>query len=661
MKRKRSKPATRSSPGPGPVPGQIKPAPAQHTRRAPGGPHLSDHDLRQMDSVWQQHQTDDTVRGLLARALDDLRLARDRLNQSPENSSRPSGSMAPWQRGDAKDATVDDGAIDDERGDHEFGDDQLGDEEPSAVEPACDGQRQDQPPGDATPVPLSEHPDTAQPSEPAQPDAADGSGSAGLARCEGEGEGEGQATAPSQQALAPPVLPAKLPARPGRRVGAPGFGRQQRLIPTRSQEHRPLRCAACLVAVPGDAPLQAWSGWDTLELVALSPADQAIPPTPLILGARIEVTRHLLMQQTCACGHTTRAQAARADADVLWPRVHISEQRLLGPRLAATVVYLCLRMRLPRRKVSELILELFGLQLSPALIDQTVHQTARSVAPLEDQLAQQLEQAVLVHADETSWSEAGQALWLWVLCSAHCVLYVIGSRAKEMFDNALSTAFAGTLMTDGYAAYRARMLRLRCWAHLARKLRGVAESTDRHAAQAGAQMSQSFAQLIKAVFEARDHLAQPPPVAKLATGSPPALPSATHAQSVAKLRQLCEQHRDASHKALREIAREFLNDWDVIMRPLDDPTLPLTNNAAERQLRHYVIARRISYGTRTPVGSHSLALLASIIDTCRLRCASATALLAQAIHAARLGLPAPELPAIPSNLLAINSDRMLLR
>ena len=86
------------------------------------------------------------------------------------------------------------------------------------------------------------------------------------------------------------------------------------------------------------------------------------------------------------------------------------------------------------------------------------------------------------------------------------------------------------------------------------------------------------------------------------------------------------------------------------MRPLDDPRLPLTNNAAERQLRHYVIARRITYGTRTPVGSHSVALLASIIDTCRLRRASATDLLARAIYATRMGLPAPALPPIPLDL-----------
>ena len=79
------------------------------------------------------------------------------------------------------------------------------------------------------------------------------------------------------------------------------------------------------------------------------------------------------------------------------------------------------------------------------------------------------------------------------------------------------------------------------------------------------------------------------------------------------------------------------------------------NNAAERQLRHYVIARRISYGSRTRVGSHSVALLASVIDTCRLRRASATDLLARAIGAARMGQPAPALPPIPADLANLDA------
>jgi Transposase IS66 family len=100
---------------------------------------------------------------------------------------------------------------------------------------------------------------------------------------------------------------------------------------------------------------------------------------------------------------------------------------------------------------------------------------------------------------------------------------------------------------------------------------------------------------------------------------------------------------------LRQIAREFTHDWQTIVRALDDPRLPLTHNAAERQLRHYVIARRISHGTRNPVSSDSLALLASIIDTCRLRQASATDLLARAIHTARIQLPPPSSATHPTS------------
>ena len=65
-----------------------------------------------------------------------------------------------------------------------------------------------------------------------------------------------------------------------------------------------------------------------------------------------------------------------------------------------------------------------------------------------------------------------------------------------------------------------------------------------------------------------------------------------------------------------------MHDWEVIMRPLAERQPPLTNNAAERALRHYVIERHIGHGSRTPAGSRGYALLASVIETCRLRSAS---------------------------------------
>jgi transposase len=569
----------------------------------PSSPHiqpkLTDHDLKQMDDEWQRKQPEPMVRSLLSRALDDLRVARDRLNQGPNNSSRPPSSVPTWQRGGRADES--------EAQDKEAG-------------PSPDIET------------AATQADTAglQPTE---------TSAEGVGQTPAEGEGSGQAERPGESAACVKLEgQAATPAKPGRRHGAPGHGREQHLLPTQTQEHRPLRCAACQCGLASDAPAQAWTGWDTLEMESLNTAAPGTAPSEL--GVRITCTRHLLMQQRCeVCDHVTRAQpVCVADAPTLWPGVRLGQQCLLGPRLSASIVYLCQRARLSRRQASEFLWVWLGLKVSAALIDQTVHQAARSVAPLEQPLADALEQAVLVHSDETGWLEAGQALWLWVLCCPHTVLYMIGARARDMLDNALSLSFGGWLMSDGYVAYRERVLRLRCWAHLLRKLRGLAESTDRKTAQAGAAMLAQFDVLMEAVFEARKHPERPPP-------------AVLQADQVARLRQLCEQHRDAPHKALRELAREFLYDWDVIVQPLHDPRLPLTNNAAERQLRHYVIARRISYGTRNMMGSQSFAMLASIFDTCRLRGACPIDLIARAIHAARLGLPAPALPPIPPELL----------
>ncbi len=60
--------------------------------------HLSEHSLRQLDEAYLEALDEAALRVLSAKLLDDLKEARDRLNQGPENSSRPPSSRAPWAR-----------------------------------------------------------------------------------------------------------------------------------------------------------------------------------------------------------------------------------------------------------------------------------------------------------------------------------------------------------------------------------------------------------------------------------------------------------------------------------------------------------------------------------------------------------------------------------
>ena len=102
--------------------------------------------------------------------------------------------------------------------------------------------------------------------------------------------------------------------------------------------------------------------------------------------------------------------------------------------------------------------------------------------------------------------------------------------------------------------------------------------------------------------------------------------------------------RTCTHKKTKELAGEFLNDWDAIFAVLDNPNWPLTNNEAERTLRHWVILRKLMHGTRTERGSGGLALLASVTDTCRQRGHSPWEYLKTAIERSRQNLAPLPLP-----------------
>jgi transposase len=93
---------------------------------------LSDHDLRQMDEGWLENLPEDRLRQVSTRILQDLKEARDRLNRTPDNSSRPPSSRAPWEKGQTKAKEEKEPAADKVEGEYET---EMADEDgPSASE-----------------------------------------------------------------------------------------------------------------------------------------------------------------------------------------------------------------------------------------------------------------------------------------------------------------------------------------------------------------------------------------------------------------------------------------------------------------------------------------------------------------------------------------------
>lgn len=251
--------------------------------------------------------------------------------------------------------------------------------------------------------------------------------------------------------------------------------------------------------------------------------------------------------------------------------------------------------------------------------------------PIEDELVEAVQDSGLLPIDETSWPQFNSLLWLWVFSGQGVVAYWIASRGAELLNNVFDNAFKGWLMSDGWHVYRHYQQRLRCWAHLLRKATGLNESLDPIAQQFGAETLQLLETLMAAVYAAREQ----PPEQALTESYHPAL---------ADYRCRCETMAMAEHVKTRALAREMLNDWDAIFQVLAYPHLPLTNNDAERALRHWVILRNISHGTRTEDGSRIFAILISVIETCKVRQQSPWLYLAAVIRQRRAGFSVPKLP-----------------
>jgi hypothetical protein len=407
----------------------------------------------------------------------------------------------------------------------------------------------------------------------------------------------------------------------GKQPGAKGQWRNQPLKAERTINHFADTCAACNASL--DQSSQAEKphlGYYQLEL---EPKEQ---------GFTIVCQLHHYYGATCVCGHHTQAVPGQGDCSEIVGRktqLKLQEYTLIGPMLATFIASLSVRYRLSRAKIQEFLQDWAGVAVSIGSIDTAIRAAGLACSPVVEDLIEQLQASQQLHLDETTWYESGQLRWLWVAINSTCVVFLIGARTKEMLLQIIGTAFVGWLISDGYGAYRWYEKRQRCLAHLIRKALAITQAVDTEAKQIGQWLLEEMRELIQELATAgSDH---------------PEDPGTIRLQKVAQLAQASE------HQKLKALAKEILHDWDAVVAFVTNPDLPVTNNDAERALRHAVIARRIGFGTRTSEGSNAYTALLSVIETCRLRGINPWTFLAQVISLRRQGLDAPLIPLLPSS------------
>jgi transposase len=406
----------------------------------------------------------------------------------------------------------------------------------------------------------------------------------------------------------------------GKQPGARGFWRSEPLVATGSVPHYPETCEKCALPliVSGDA--RKHKAYYVLELEKLSDG----------FGMRIVCTLQEYYTVPCSCGHETTTMPGEGHVSTIEGRkrqLTLKEEVLVGPQLACFLAALSVRYRMSRSKIREFLAYWMGTKLSNGTLCRCIREAGVACLPVVEQLTKDLQEAKIINLDETPWFENKLRLWLWVAVSMYTVVFVIGTRKKEVLLDLVSEAFLGWLVTDGYGVYRDRLRRQRCLAHLIRKAIALAEAIGEKPKRFGEWLLRELRQLIHTVAEAgEDAKKQTPPI-------------------LARLKRACLLGaKEKDHSKLRALAREILADWDAVVAFVKNPDLPPTNNDAERVLRHAVISRGISFGTRTSEGSRAYAALLSVIETCHRRRVDPWAYIAQTIALGRKGIAPVAIP-----------------
>ena len=281
----------------------------------------------------------------------------------------------------------------------------------------------------------------------------------------------------------------------------------------------------------------------------------------------------------------------------------VGRQRL-GVNLVSLIVTLREEGRLPVRRIQWYLRTFHQLKLSVGAIVRAVHQVARHGGTAVAETLERIRSSPVVHADETGWRENRVNGYVWTFSTPAERYFLRRGRGGEVVDEALGEEFGGILASDFYAAYdHYPGLKQRCWAHLLRDIHKLKALYPEDAVLA------KWANGVRWLYDR----------ARAWAAAGGRLPARGELVLERRLLKLCRPFLEDPMAPQAKLCRRIERHIKELFVFVTHPDTPSDNNAAERSLRHLVISRKISGGTRSEAGSGSKMTLASLFGTWRAR------------------------------------------
>ena len=289
----------------------------------------------------------------------------------------------------------------------------------------------------------------------------------------------------------------------------------------------------------------------------------------------------------------------------------IAAAGIMGARLTAFVA--CLKGGVHASySGAEKVLGFLGVDVCRATICNKIKKVSAALAFAHDELLTVLSAEEYLNIDETGHQDNPfnkpvdhKKHWIWVFAAATFTVFkIFGSRSTDALRTVLGEDCASVIGADFYSAYKCFMKEANikvqfCWAHLIRDIKFLSESSD----QVTANYGDRLLMLCKQIFHLQHRRTE--------------LGEEKFRRRMSRLKEtFLATGRRSKTAGARDMVNRLRDYGEEYFLFIENPQIEPTNNLAEREVRHCVIDRRITQGTRGTAGQRWCERIWTVLATC---------------------------------------------
>jgi len=326
-----------------------------------------------------------------------------------------------------------------------------------------------------------------------------------------------------------------------------------------------------------------------------------------LLDMPIHVTEHRLRKYLTPDGKT-----------VVMRVPELAGRPIFGPRMLAMIGWLKSRAHCSYSTIATWMGDVLQVPVCRGYLSKLCNGVVSdSLSGAHEELQAAIPVQKTLGSDESSLKNNGKKHWIWCFTAEmFTVFHIAASRGRKVLEELIGTDFAGIVNFDYFSsncsfAWNFDIKSQYCWAHLIRDIRFLEKHPNKKAKRWAGKLLDRTRRMFLA-WHRRDEMSNEGRHRSFVMHRDKFLDIALHPPDVPEAQTLADRFaivecEDGGRYDMSQNYFRFLFDQNV------EPT----NNHTEQQIRHCVIDRRITQGTRSQRGQRYHERMWSAIATCQ--------------------------------------------